>query len=159
MVKAAHHPLLPAAPRDGLRYLWMRSAWLASGSLQASKDATGAVAVRPTAFGYDQPLAVAGSQGSDRSAIAQLLVQAAGHGACLRGASCFLWPDLGPSRDFALLVDAGIREVHIPSLPVPQRSAEELNACLWTASNRGVSIETLDPEQLFPPLRDALRNA
>jgi hypothetical protein len=136
----------------------MRTAWLASGCQGSSKDATGAVAVRSMAFGSDRPLAVAGSQGPERSALIELLVQAAAHGSCLRGASCFLWPDLGPNRDFALLVDAGIRDVHIPLLPVPKRSIEEINACRWAASSHGVEIKTLDPEQLFPPLRDALRH-
>lgn len=148
--------LLPKPPAD-VAHLWMRVAWLASSGGSAISASSGVVALRRTPP-PERVLAVAGALGPQRSAIAELLVQAAGNGICLRGATCFLWPDLGSVEDFKLLLDTGIKEVCIPSLVAPQRLSENFHACRWAASSLGVSIETLDMDNLFRPLRDALRD-
>lgn len=148
--------LPPAAPGD-VAHLWMRVAWLASSGGSAISASSGVVALRRTPL-PERVLAVAGALGPQRSAIAELLVQAAGHGICLRGATCFFWPGLGPVEDFKLLLDTGIKQVYVPSLPAPQRHSEDLNLCRWAAASLGVSIESLDIDNLFRPLRDALRD-
>jgi len=140
----------PAAPNDGSR-IWMRVAWLASGVKDRSSRATGVVALRPSSDDYDRVIAVVGSD-SSQSAIQGLITQAAKHGICLQGATCFLFPGLGRQEDFKLLLRSGVSRVLIPEAPVPKRLADDDHTCRWAASSLGVEIISIDLDVTFSPL-------
>jgi hypothetical protein len=140
----------PTPPSDGDR-IWMRVAWLASGVMDRSSRATGAVALRTSPGDLSRVVAVAGSD-SSQSAIRSLIVQAAKHGICLRRTTCFLFPGLGCREDFLLLLECGVSSVVIPDAPVPKRLKDDDHACRWAASSQGVQIDALDLDEVFFPL-------
>lgn len=138
---------------------WLRVAWLTAGSNPDSNGIiSAAVAVKEGPGGHQRVLLTGGDRrGDQHSGVMSLVLQAAQHGISLRGATCYLWPGLGPFHEFELLLDCGVRELRIPRFPVPKRLEDDDHQCRWRASCLGVRIhESEDPRCLFDPLRAVL---
>lgn len=146
----------PVAPPPGNHSTWMRLAWLASGAPAASgRDASGAVAVR--CEGPQPPRLLLLASGQDtRTALAELVVQAARNGVSLREAHCYHWPLVSSKLDFRQLLDCGIKAVYTPELAVPKRLTEVSSVIRWEASCMGVQMRSLSIATVFGPLRAAL---
>jgi len=134
----------------------MRLAWLASGApVASSRDASGAVAVR--CEGSQQPRLLMLASGQDtRTALAELVVQAARNGVSLREAHCYHWPLISSKVDFRQLLDCGIKAVYTPELAIPKRLAEVNSVVRWEASCMGVQMRSLSIAAVFGPLRGSL---